>query len=367
MKHVNWLMFIARVAVACVVSGGWLRGAGLEYLSTNANAVVVGSVTSRVEGLSQVSFTIEVARVLSGSVPGASVSVVHSWAGLLRGPARVLNQPLYGIWFLRSNAPGSWDVLTARPLGVRTILGLFLPASPTPPSGPYAYRPGTPVLDALVYEVAAGVQWANEDPALLVDAFDSTDVPAVEAVLNTCLASADPGFKAVGLAGMLERQRPGVIEQLVRLWPAISGDPHWRYVASALRDSWRDPTPDAVRQLTSMAMAAPVGDEARVAAVGALAAIHTKETLPFLAGLLSSGDPIEQAQAVYGLSSFANGCPMKTRGNIVSMAYLQCDQPGVYKTRDTVANFGFRVGTAEQQSALVSFWQAWWDNHRELH
>lgn len=99
----------------------------------------------------------------------------------------------------------------------------------------------------------------------------------------------------------------------------------------------------------------------------ALAAIHTKEALAFLASLLNSGDSEEQERAVYGVSAFANGCPIQTRENVVSMAYLQCDQPRPYRTSETIANFGFRPGPPDEESALASFWKAWWNTQAELH
>ncbi len=311
---------------------------------------------------------------MEGSVPDATISVIHPWAGAVRGPAWTGGQPLYGIWFLSMNDSGTWDVLISRPSqGVRTVFGIFLPASSAPLSPPYAYPAGTPLLDALVYETAAGVQSASAqspdaDPEVLLGAFDSINTPAVQAMLATCLASSSPAFQAVGLAGSLERGVPGTIQQLVQLWPTISVDPHQADVVFALRNSWRDPTPAAVQQLASMTAAAlPAYSDLRAAAIRALAAIHTKEALPFLATLLVSIDPGEQERAVYGLSSFANGCPMQTNGNVVSLAYLQCDQPSPYRTADTTANFGFRAGPPDQESALVSFWQTWWNNHPELH
>ena len=366
MRRTHSPRFVTRIAVACFVSTAWLDGAGLDYLAAHANAVVVGGVTSRVEGPREISFTIDIERVLSGSVPAPTVSVVHSWVGLLRGQSRTIEQRLYGIWFLRRGPSEAWDVLTARPGAVRSVRGLFLPVSLAPLTGPYAYPAGTPLLDVLVYEVAAGVRSTDEDPGLLLGAFDSIDTPAVRAVLSTCLASSRPSLQAVGLAASLERETPGAIQQLARLWPAISS-PYKKYVVAALRDSWRDPTPGAVRQLASMAAVEPVGSDVLDAAAWALAAIHTEETLPFLAALLHSASPGKQEQAIYGLSAFANGCLMKTRSNVVSMAYLQCHQPSAYKTADTVANFGFRSGTQDQQSALVSFWRNWWANHPELH
>jgi hypothetical protein len=342
--------------------------ANLGYLTANSDATVVGSITSRVEGPTQVSFTLVVGRVLIGSLSeGLSLSVVHPWAGSFRGADRTIPETLVGIWFVRRSSPGHWDVLPARPsAGVRVMTGLFLPATASlPSSGAYAYGPGTPPLDAVCYETASGVQSTGGDPEMLRDAYSGMNSAVVQSVLSGYLASTNAAFQAVGLAGMLERQSSGAVQQLAQMWPSVSSDPHGSDVLSALRDSWRDPS--GVTQLASLISTRSPGDQLRAVATRALAAIHTKEALPFLAGLLGSTNPDDQIQAILGLSSFANGCPMQTRANTSSLAYLICDGPSAYKTPETVANFGFRPGQPGQEEGLVSFWSAWWMAHFELH
>jgi hypothetical protein len=211
------------------------------------------------------------------------------------------------------------------------------------------------------------VKAANDDPSLFFGAFYAMDSTAIRTVLANSLASGDPGLEAVGLAGTLERGIPGAAQQLTQLWPSVNADPHARGVVSALRDSWRDPTPAAVEQVASFAGNLVPGSEIRAAAVRALAAIHTKESLRFLASLLPSSDASEQERAVYGLSAFANGCPIQTNDNVVSMAYLQCNQPSSYKTPETSSHFGFRSGPSDEESALVEYWRGWWNDHQELH
>ena len=66
------------------------------------------------------------------------------------------------------------------------------------------------------------------------------------------------------------------------------------------------------QQLAQLADANTTSADLRNAAVWAIAAIHTKESLPFLASLVSSSDPYEQGRGITGLSSFANGCPSET-------------------------------------------------------
>ena len=357
-----------------MVSAISLNAAGLDYFAKRAEAIVVGFVNSRTESANEVSFTINVSRVLSGSVnvPALTVSVVHPWvrAGQLLGPAGTIDQPLFGIWFLARGGSGTWDVLSPRPSWWGTILGLFIPASSTPPSGPYAYAVGAPIVDALVNETAAGFLSAtNEDsnPRWILGAFDSIDTASVRNVLATLAASGDPKLQAIALTGSLERTIPGAISTLAALLPSLKNDPNEALVVSALRDSSRDPTPASIQQLVWFVAGVPADCDIRAAAVRALAAIHTKETLPFLASLLSSADATEQERALYGLSSFANGCPIETQANATSMAFLQCTGASPYKTTQTAANLAFRAGTPEQEFPLISFWQGWWNDHPELH
>jgi hypothetical protein len=173
------------------------------------------------------------------------------------------------------------------------------------------------------------------------------------------------GFQTIGLAGMLENQDLGAVVQLERAWALVNVDPNRFRVVIALRESFRNPDPGTVTELAKWS--ANVTGDVRNAAIRALTSIHTREALPFLATLLGSTDPQEQAQAVIGLSAFANACPMQTAANVVSMAYLHCPGSPIYTTPETKANYAFRIGTPEQEASLVSFWKQWWANHPELH
>jgi hypothetical protein len=351
-----------------VVSAISVHAASLDYLAAKANAIVFGSVSTRIESGDEVSFTVDVARVLSGNVTGSTVKVVHPWTAMFGGPPVTVVWPLSGIWFLtRGATSGTWDVLPARWGLPGSVSGLFLPALPTPPTGPYAYGSGAPVMDALVNEMAAGFLSAtnqDRDPRFLLSAFYLVDTASVRNVLTNLAASGDLKLQTIALTGSLERSIPGAVPTLAALLPSLHNNPDEALVVSALRDSWRDPTPASIRQLVSFVGGVPADSGIRAAAVRALAAIHTKETLPFLASLLSSTDANEQVLAVNGLSSFANSCPMQTFG---SMDYLHCDAPGRYTTTQTTANFAFPAVSADRLAPLVSFWQAWWNDHPELH
>lgn len=71
-------------------------------------------------------------------------------------------------------------------------------------------------------------------------------------------------------------------------------------------------------------------------------------------------------RGVFGLASFANGCPTQTDNNVTSMDYLRCGQASHYRNKDTLANFLFVRGSEPQEAAVVLFWQQWWAAHPEL-
>ncbi len=360
MKRVDGRLPVGCVLGLCLVSLS--HGAGLDRLRKESDAIVVGSVKTRIEGPGRVTFALAVIRVLQGSVPGPSVNVVHDWAGLLQGPDRVINQSLTGLWFLKKRTDATWDVIDSRPSMYRTILGLFLPASDTPPT-PSGTNADLTVR--LLEEVTLAFRSGSGlDPEVLVGALDGVQSEAIAAVAPSLLATGDPGSQSAAVAGMLDNQMPDSVSQLVRFWPAIRTVPEKRFVLSALRDNWRDTTPGAVKRLASIAAS---DSELRLAAAAALAAIHTKETLPLLGSLLYDNDPQAQLHGLYGISAFANGCPVKTRERVVTMEYLVCTQPSAYKTAATAGSLVFRPGTPDQQLEQVLFWRKWWEAKPDLH
>lgn len=135
------------------------------------------------------------------------------------------------------------------------------------------------------------------------------------------------------------------------------------FALSALRNDFRATDAASIQQLAILAETPSIDPEVRAAAVRALSSIHTKEALPFLASLLSSADAEEARRGVFGLSSFANGCPPQTPDNVKSMDYLQFKNPSPYRTKETMSAFLSPNGP----SAQVAFWQQWWKQHPELH
>lgn len=363
MKHL--LTTVLTCFLVCSGTGTLLRAASLSDLTPSASAIVVGGVTSRVQSASSVSFDINVERVLSGAVSGRAVHVFHQWRQDPTIPIGTFNYSLHGIWFLTAPTGSAWDVLPAT-TGF-TVASLYLPALAQRPSGAYKYPDGSSLQDVLTYEIAAGVVGTGSDPGVLLEALGTLDSAAIETVLANLRTSQNPALRAVGLAGSVLRAQPGALTNIVQMWPNIGADPHSALVVTMLRDAWRASDATSVEELSAISGNPALPDEIRSASLRALSSIHTPEALPALAALLNSPSPSEQTLGIFGLASFANGCPIQTRDNTASLAYLFCNPSGPYGNQETLQNFALAGASTTQLSKAISFWQQWWNSHPEVH
>ena len=101
----------------------------------------------------------------------------------------------------------------------------------------------------------------------------------------------------------------------------------------------------AIQTLGEIATDPSVGVDLRMAVAGALSRMHTRQTLPYLAGLMMDRDITLRSLAVGGLASFANNVPIGSHEPAAG--------PWPYRTDDTIAHSGF-------DGSDVSFWQTWW-------
>lgn len=335
----------------------------LNQVSKNADVIVVGSLTTRIESATSVSFELNIERVLKGNATLRTARVSHEWTrqGIVAGEApggSSVEALCRGIWFLLRRNSMEWDAVSVRsPHGI--FPSLYLPAVERLPSN-YELPSGASWLDTVVVEIAAGFESSPQGADEVLWALHSFDSPAVPVAISHLSTSTNSRVRAAAMAESLARGDSAAVERLVESWTSIHDAATKELLASVLENSFRDTNPSSVRQIAALAAANPVHSEIRQSAITALAAIHTKETLPFLATLLDSSDPWEQMKGVYGISAFVNGCPIQTVGNASTMKYLQCSQPSPYRTKETMDNFGFRRGLPDQEARLITYWSAWW-------
>jgi hypothetical protein len=339
-----------------------LRASTLSDLATNADAVVVGTVTTRLEGRDAVTFDITVQRVLKGTGVPALVHVSHNGNGV-QGPTATLDATVTGIWLLTKSSSGNWDVIACR--GGPLFGSLFFPASGVPPGGLYAYSSSTSLQDSLTFEAASGIESLGNPQDLL--SVISYGEASTRIVLGAFLASSNTSFKAVGLAGMLMMNHTGTLTALAELWPLLANEPNRTLVVSALQDDWRDTTPAGVGQLSALVSSATTTADLRAAAIRSLMASHTAASLPLFSRLLFGSDSDEQMEAAIAISAFVNGCSTQTPATVASLGHLNCGGTSAYQSDDTIAHHVFGLATGSERASAVAFWQAWWNSHPGVH
>ncbi len=359
MTRMRFLLFAFLVTVLCA------QARTIEDATSRADGIVVGSIETRMETDDNVSFDVSVTRVIKGEGLPSPLHIKHAWkrrvVELTTDPSEIGGH-FEGIWFLKRTGD-SWDVLVINgPDGL--MPSLYLPANGELPPPPYQYSSTAPATDKIVSEVAASVRAHEIHPETLLYSLEGLNTPLVSAVLNDFLQSPNVSVRAIALSGLLARNDHGSISKLTQMWPSIRQDTGKSLVISAIRDSFRDTTPASVLQLAGLANESSSSPDLRAAAIWALTAIHTRESLPFLASLLSSSDASERVNAVIGLLSFANDCPMQTPANVASMDYIQFKNPSSYRTAQTIAAYAFGPMDSERESELVAFWTEWWNQNK---
>ena len=336
-------------------------GADLAALGDSSDAIIVGTASALVQTADLVTFDLSVEGVIKGDVTMTVLHIYHPWSrrGVVITGGRS-EQPaamgIRGMWFLKRSPSGGLDVVPANGSD-GAVMNLYLPVAQSL-STRYTVPANATPLDRAVVEFAAGAEAEGTGVRQAVELLKSVKTSSVATVAAVYLTSPNPSFQAAGLALSVAQNKPNALADLARLWPIVRSDPAVVHIVNALRDSFRDGAPNSVRQLASIANEFA---ELRPAALNALAWIHTREALPALAALLQSDDPEEQMRGVIGLSAFANGCPIQTPDNVVTMDYLQFKNVSLYKTPETVAHFAFRRGPEEQERELVAFWRSWWN------
>lgn len=311
------------------------------------------------------SFDLLIKRTLKGGPLPDTIHVSHPWgrSGIVgNDPLTPIVWPVSGIWFLMKQAGDAWDILPLA--GKDGIFGnLFFPAS-TSGQRRYNYPESTPLNDKIVYELADGL-WAKgasqtfECATLAVE-----QSPASAQVFSDFLESGSAEFRSCGLNGILALSQPGAVQKLSQMWPRLDENYHW-LVVGTLQYSFRDPSPASIGQLIAIATNEALPFNLKDAALEALAAIHTKETVPFFASLLTRPEGQYQMRAIVAISAFANGCPPQTPENRTCGRSIQFGKPSQFRNRSTIDHFAFGwEGDSDKRAELTRFWTTWWAQNR---
>lgn len=328
-------------------------------LVSQAQSIVVATVAQANISSGVAQMTLNVQRALKGSMlPGAVVSV--AWSGPPMGPSalqRILSEQ--GLFFLTADANGQWRILPVVSGNVDVQMTYYrLPSTPRP--APYVAAKETPVVDKVLLELA----WAKETgtayqgtPIDLVGEFRHSRSQALRPIFTRFAQSASPNLRAIGLQAMIADGDVRGLVQVEAEQRNISTAPGARSIFDEIKFYFGNSEPAAIAVLGRLATSTGSVSAAKDSAAAALARLHTKESIPFLAELLDSPDPAIRAYAVGGLAMFANNVPIGSH------------QPAAgdwsYRTEETIAHSAMDPGrVAAREAYYIGFWKDWWAKHR---
>jgi hypothetical protein len=316
----------------------------VDRLVAAADRIIVGTVTQGTASGTAVALSIQVERVLKGS---SAVGGVVAAVGTLSEPSQtraIANER--GIFFLSDSGTGPMRLVPAISGYVLDEMEMFvqLPASSAPAAQPARASP----RDGVLLEVLGAIGAAPpKRPGGFVDVlaeYQANPTPAVRSVLQGWLASGSPALVRFSVYALLGEGNAAALAH-------VADDQYFRSSAvptdafDGLKFRFVNTDPNAVNVLGQLAGDTSNTMELRAAAATALARVHTKQALPFMAALWDSPDSTLRSCGVSGLSMFANNVPIGSH------------EPAAgewrWRTEDTIAHSAMDASNA-------GFWKSWW-------
>lgn len=331
--------------------------ASLGRRLSESDAVVVGTIRSINSAPNQTGILLQIVRNLKGSLlPGEMASVDLAVSSSMGGD----RQRETGIWFLQKTSEQKWQALPTMQTSMLFLGDFYLRVDPIEPKSPPANLPDARLFRELANSVeqnglASPVwSWMERLPT------DFADSQSLRAMYSSFLMSTSPEVKALGIAGLVRDGNPAGYDALLAdntprsQSPSVNGLLN-RAVCEGPRKT------EFIQALVKLA-SSDSSDMARCAA-GALAALHTAETLPTLARLLDHPSRDVRFQAVAGLASFASNLGVPKGGNDLSWLAPR-PGPAPYKPADGNSHYPTTSTFVDHEAEYITFWKDWWSKNQ---
>jgi hypothetical protein len=360
-------IIVGTVLAASLSYASLIAPQAVADLEQNATLIVVASATVASNGTAN-SFLLQVNRVIKGDNALAGSSIIVRWTAASADAGAVV--PGAGIWFLQQSSTG-WSLLPVVQGNVPLVMTYFPTSATGALTTAYAYASTASITDKLASELSSAIESSTDAGILqLASLHDGTlerlQSPVTAVLYQRLSTIGSTQQQALGFAGLVRQGSSAALTSAAKAATAFAAYPVENGILLlSVRDQFRASDEVSVKALGQIAVDTSANQLFREAAAHALAAIHTKESLPFLARLLSDGDATLRVEAVGGLSSFANGLSTQTASGTPSLAHLQLPAGAPYQTPETIANFAMGPQAIEQnESRYLTFWQTWWSQQK---
>jgi hypothetical protein len=356
------LLFALISLAACVLPGLGAPAANvsLAALLGQADAVIVGVVADLAVSGRDVAVTISVTRTIKGSL-SKHITALAIWSPLAPPEAipSSFDPGASGIWFLKQQGT-NWVVLPVA-VGAVPFSQIYFSVPSGTLAAKYAYAPTVSTQTKLAWEIAAAMSDPRTRPAAMhiigSGVLDDLGSSVLSPVWAGLVASSDSLVKAFGLAGQVRLGSPAALAAIAGADPARFSSDAQDHLSEAIC-GYTNPASESVSSLGLLTQSGYIS-RLQFCALRALRAIHTKETLPYLATFLDSTSEKLQYEAVAGIASFANSFPLPTARNTADMTMLAISPNAPLATAATQANFPTQRTFADQPQTYISFWKNW--------
>lgn len=168
-------------------------------------------------------------------------------------------------------------------------------------------------------------------------------------------ASTNAQLRAAGLRASLANPNGQVLAQIEQgLGKQSIGDT--ALIADEIQYYLTVTDSQVVAQLGRLAVSQASPAPIRKASLTALARVHTKESLPYLAEFLDEPDPELRSLAVGGMAMFANNVPAGEHDPAAGTWQ--------YRTEETLRYSAMDPTMVKNNPSSVTFWKAWWAQNK---
>lgn len=336
--------------------------ASLQLLISDADAIIVADIKDGtiVNGTATVTLTVE--RVQKGDLrTGSTLQLM--WVGPPGARPYSSKATLtWALFFLKKTAIGLWDVLPVLAGSSLEFRETYFGISNAEQPIAYRSQPGSSTFEKVFLELAWAVEQGPIGPRNLgfVDLgtlHERNPTSATASVLNAFSQKNDPRLVAMALRPLIRSGDLEALNRVEREQSSLLSTPFGKSISDSIMFGFRNASPSAVAALGRIGSAKSSSNDLKTACAGALAAMHTKDALPYLASFLDSTDLTQRTFAVGGLAMFANNVPIGR--------HEPASGNWKYRTDDTITHSAMDTQLiGKNESFYVGFWKAWWAMHR---
>lgn len=367
MKYdVSLIMIVLLLGLSIPGYGGPVGGVPIPRLINSADLLIIGPGRPSLVGELDVSVEITVHRVLKGTI-GAKSKINALWSAPTAYNAGIdPSKSVWGIWFLKLREQGGWQILP-HATGDVIFLHTHIPMSDGAIASEFAYSPDIPIIDKVISEMGAEIEKSAGKSRMLMGLFKSltsTDPTLSARLYGRFAKSPVPRLKAYGLSPLIRQGNGEALAQLVNDKNALEAAAQDPGINNSICNG-RSQDSQYIETLGKL-IAPDTNTYLRKCAAYALRAIHSKETLTYLAQLCDSESQELRYDCVIGMASFANSLPVQNSQNVKNIGWANSESKGPYTTDETLKNFPSLELYTKEESKYVGFWKNWWEENKAI-